>query len=126
MTGQDVSDTQAPAPFICVHTLRKRSDFLLAAKAARAGRPSLLVQARDRRDGDADIRIGYTCSKKIGNAVMRNRAKRRLREIARIALPEHGKPGWDYVLVGRPNATISQPFGDLQVDLISALSRIHR
>jgi ribonuclease P protein component len=50
------------------------------------------------------IRVGFTCSRKVGNAVARNRAKRRLREAARLTLPRHGNPGWDYVLIGRPES----------------------
>ncbi|MBK4214939.1 ribonuclease P protein component [Paracoccus caeni] len=105
--------------------LTQRADFLAAAKARRQGTSGFLLQARHRSD-DGPVRVGFTCSKKIGNAVMRNRAKRRLREIARLGLLEHARPGWDYVLVGRPGATISRDFADLQQDLTTALSRIHK
>ena len=64
-------------------------------------------------------------SKAVGNAVTRNRAKRRLRAIAREILPELGRPGWDYVLIGRPDATVTRDFGDLRGDLVSALARVH-
>lgn len=109
--------------------LRKRADFLKAAKAARAPAASFLLQARKRSMDEAIdstlIRVGFTCSKKIGNAVMRNRAKRRLREIARAGLPLHGKAGWDYVLVGRPDVTLDHPFEAMQTELAEALARIH-
>lgn len=105
--------------------LAKRADFLKAARAQRSGQPGFLLQARDRGDQTPDIRVGYTCSKKIGNAVMRNRAKRRLREITRLGLVNGAKPGWDYVLVGRPDATVSRDFGDLQSDLARALRKVH-
>ncbi len=105
--------------------LRKRADFLRAASARRQGVPGFLLQARQRDDGDAALRVGYTCSKKLGNAVMRNRAKRRLREIARALMPALGRPGWDYVLVGRPGATAERPFEDLLADLRNALLKIH-
>ena len=89
--------------------LRQRADFLKAASAQRKGMPGFLLQARKRREDEPVapdlIRVGFTCSKKLGNAVARNRAKRRLREIARAVLPKAGRPGWDYVLVGRPEAT---------------------
>lgn len=102
-----------------------RSDFLAAARSIRQGTPGFLLQARNRGDADP-ARVGFTCSKKIGNAVARNRAKRRLREIARLTLPQDGHRGWDYVLVGRPGATISRNFDDLCRDLAIALRKIHR
>ena len=71
------------------------------------------------------IRVGFTCSKKVGNAVARNRAKRRLREVARLILPTHGRAGWDYVLIGRHGATADRPFDELQGDLIYALKKLH-
>lgn len=105
--------------------LRKRADFLRAASARRQGTAGFLLQARRRDDGQDRIRIGYTCSKKLGNAVARNRAKRRLRALARAILPAQGRPGWDYVLVGRPGATIEREFAALLLDLEQALARIH-
>lgn len=104
--------------------LRKRSEFLAAAKGRRQGTPSFLLQAINRGD-DGPARVGFTCSKKVGNAVVRNRAKRRLREAARLCLPDLGHAGWDYVLVGRPDATINRNFTDLCDDLTRALRKIH-
>lgn len=116
-----------PAVSVCL-TLTKRADFLRAAQARRQGTPGFLLQARRRRDDEpapGAIRIGYTCSKKLGNAVARNRAKRRLRAIAQAVLPLQGKPGWDYVLVGRPEATATRDFAAMTADLVRALDRIH-
>ncbi len=103
-----------------IDTLRKRPDFLACARAAKAPAPAFLLQARKRPDGGDLTRVGFTCSKKIGNAVARNRAKRRLRAIARAILPSHGRPGWDYV-----RATAQRPYMDLEADLIRALKKVH-
>jgi ribonuclease P protein component len=71
------------------------------------------------------MRVGFTCSKKVGNAVQRNRAKRRLREVARMVLPDAGRDGWDYVLIGRRDETAARSFTELQDDLRRALARVH-
>ena len=106
--------------------LKKRADFLKAAQARRIPAGAFLLQARERPIGEADgIRVGFTCSKKVGNAVARNRAKRRLREIARLILPELGYEGWDYVLIGRREQTAMREFCALQEDLRRALHKAH-
>ena len=110
-------------------TLTERADFLAAARAKRAGTPGFLLQARKRREDEADptlTRVGFTCSKKVGNAVARNRAKRRLREIARAILPLEGRPGWDYVLIGKANDTAARPMEDMKQDLRRALKKVHK
>lgn len=70
------------------------------------------------------IRVGFTVTKKVGDAVRRNRAKRRLREVARAVLPLYGVGGTDYVLIGR-DATLTRPFADLIEDLKTALRKVH-
>ena len=114
-----------PAVSVCLETLKNRADFLAAARARRQGTASMMVQARNRRDDTGAIRVGFTCSKKVGNAVARNRAKRRLREAARSILPQAGRPGWDYVLIGRAEVTAARPFTQLQQDLLQALQKLH-
>lgn len=103
-------------------TLRHRADFLRAARARKVAMPAFILQIRDRRDDDPAIRVGFTCSKKLGNAVARNRAKRRLREIARLTLPAYGRPGHDYVLIGRAGTTATHPFDRMLADLRRALA----
>lgn len=116
-----------PAVSVCLTTLTKRADFLRASRGLRTSAPSMNLQARRRDDGEAaGIRVGFTCSKKVGNAVARNRARRRLREAARAVLPLAGRDGWDYVLIGRPEVTADRPFEALKDDLAQALLRVHR
>lgn len=121
----------SPAVSLCpaparIGTLRNRPDFLRAASARRQGTAGFMVQARARDDDSPAIRVGFTASKKIGNAVARNRAKRRLRALVREVLPALARPGWDYVLIARPGATIDRTFADLRSDLTQALRQIHR
>ncbi|WP_170787585.1 ribonuclease P protein component [Ruegeria lacuscaerulensis] len=122
--------SKPPAASVCVPEpliiLKKRSDFLKAARARRQGTSSMMVQARKRTpDEGSGIRVGFTCSKKVGNAVARNRAKRRLREAARAVLPVLGHDGWDYVLIGRAEVTANRPYDALLGDLRYALRKIH-
>ncbi len=119
-------DDGTPAVSVCLQVLKKRGDFIRASNAQRQGTPGIHLQARKRATGEATgMRVGFTCSKKVGNAVARNRAKRRLREVARIVLPQSGRDGWDYVLVGRKDVTATLPFTTLINDLTRALQKVH-
>jgi len=104
--------------------MKTRANFVAASKARYQTAISLTVQMRDRRDGDDSVRVGFTCSKKVGNAVARNRAKRRLREIARLDLPHLAKAGHDYVLIGKKDVTANRDFESLRADFAKALGKI--
>jgi ribonuclease P protein component len=108
-----------PAP---LDTLPKRADFLrVAAGGAKAVSPGLLLQSAPGEPGRQ--RIGLTASKKIGNAVRRNRARRRLRAAASLVLPTEAAIGRDYVLVARAD-TVTRPWLDLLADLRHGLGRL--
>ena len=125
--GADAPASPAPGPRPTrIETLKKRAGFLACARAGRAHMPGMVVQGRQRGAGEAEgVQVGFTCSKKVGNAVARNRAKRRLREAARAVLPRLGRDGWDYVLIGRAGVTASRSFADLVGDLETALGKLH-
>ncbi len=101
----------------------RRRDFLAAAKAPAVSMPSVVIQFR-KRDDDAPARVGFTCTKKLGNAVMRNRIRRRMKEAARLSMAEIALPAHDYVLIGRSTAE-KRDFELLRKDIISALTKLH-
>ncbi|MBV7380573.1 ribonuclease P protein component [Maritimibacter dapengensis] len=124
-TDRKVATTETPPAVSRLQILRKRSDFLACAKGRKAPAPGFLLQGRNRSDDDPNIQVGFTASKKIGNAVARNRAKRRLRALAQDVIAAQGRPGWDYVLVARPGETVSRDFDAMRWELETALSRLH-
>lgn len=106
--------------------LKKRREFLRVAGGRKRVMPGLILQARPSEGGGAaGVRVGFTVSRKVGNAVVRNRARRRLRAAAEAVLAERGRPGCDYVLVGRA-ATPARPYAALVGDLEAALQAIER
>ncbi len=120
---------------IMIDRLTKRAEFLQAARGKRAAMPGLVLQMRVRSPVNArtsasqghdpdPCRVGFTVTKKVGNAVVRNRAKRRLRAAAEAILPRYGLPGRDYVVIGRAG-TLTRPFALLLGDLERALAKVH-
>lgn len=109
-----------------VSRLKRRRDFVAVTKARQsAAQPGLVLQIRcgDRRDETTVPRIGFTASKKVGNAVFRNRAKRRLRALAAEIIAPRAIDGCDYVLIARA-ATVDRPYAALQSDLKKAMKRL--
>ena len=131
----------APDQGLRMNRLKSREDFLRAQKGVRRVTPSLTLEAcaspapealsspapeapSSTAPGEAGLRVGFTATKKLGNAVTRNRAKRRLRAAAQAALPLSGRAAHDYVLVARPG-TLSRPFSSLVEDLAAAVRAAH-
>jgi len=103
--------------------LKKRADFLAAARGLAVAKGAVVVQARDRNDGQAAVRLGFTATRRIGGAVDRNRARRRLREAARLTAPGLARAGCDYVFIAR-GCSVRRPWARLLDDVKSALIRL--
>jgi ribonuclease P protein component len=103
--------------------IKKRSDFLAANRGKRYATPGFVLLVSDRRDEDSAIRLGITITKKVGNAVIRNRMRRRFRELMRELLGEKGKAGADHILIGRDGG-IERDFGELRADMARALDKL--
>jgi ribonuclease P protein component len=108
---------------IAMERLKRRTDFRAAATGARASARAFILQALQRGE-EGPVRIGFTVSRQVGNAVKRNRVKRRLREIVRLTPATALRAGHDYVLIGRRTA-IELSFGDITRELDMALRRVH-
>ena len=106
-----------------LETLSKKSRFYCRVQSGKIllGK-SIIVQARP--NSLETIRVGYTASKKVGNAVMRNRAKRRMRAAAAETVAQYGTSSTDYVLIGRAESTCNTKFKDLKFELIHALKKL--
>src|SRR5947209_10077518 len=104
-------------------TIKKRADFLAANGGRRVSTPGFVLLVRDRKDADPAMRVGFTVTKKIGGAVVRNRMKRRFRELTREIVPLKGFAGADHVMIGRAKG-IEREFGLLRADLMQALDRL--
>ncbi len=103
-----------------VETIRKRADFLAANRGIRVARPGFVLLAHP--NGGRGLRFGVTVTKKIGNAVVRNRMKRRFRELLRAALPAEGLADHDHILIGRDGG-VERDFALLRGELTQALAR---
>jgi ribonuclease P protein component len=108
--------------------LKTRAKFLHVKGGTRFATPSLVLQARRRtapQDPHPDLaRFGFTATKSLGGAVVRNRARRRLKEAVRLSGPAHAAEGYDYVLIAR-GGTVQRPFTELIKDLERALATVH-
>jgi ribonuclease P protein component len=108
--------------------LKTRAEFLHVRGGARFTAPSLVLQARRRDSGEAEdrhlARFGFTATKSLGGAVVRNRARRRLKEAVRLTGPTHAVEGYDYVLIAR-EGTVQRRFTELIRDLERALAKVH-
>lgn len=107
--------------------LKRRPEFLRVAATRRKWvTPGLILQIRPRPAGEADsdaARAGFTVSRKVGDAVRRNRARRRLKAAADTVMTEHARPGFDFVIIGR-KTTLTRPFAALLGDLTKALKKL--
>ena len=103
--------------------IKKRSDFLAANRGKRYATPGFVLLVRDRQDDSPAIRLGITITKKVGNAVIRNRMRRRFRALAQEMLADKGKAGSDHILIGRDSG-IERDFDALRADMVKALGKL--
>ncbi len=103
----------------------RRSEFLKANGGTRVPMPPFVLLVRPRGDDVAAAGFGITATKKLGGAVIRNRAKRRLRAIVREQFPAHAVPGADHVLIARSDV-LTQPYAALTADVVKALAKARR
>lgn len=112
-----------PGQAVRLISIRRRADFLAANAAPRRATPGFVLLVRDRQDGDPAIRLGITVTKKIGNAVVRNRMKRRFRALGREVIAPMGRAGADHVLIGRAGG-VERDYALLKAELEQAMTRV--
>ena len=113
-----------------IERLIKTSEFKKISNGKFVMKAGVIVKAKKRdmtliKKNDI-VRVGLTCSKKIGNAVKRNRAKRRLNALSKLVFPYYSKAGWDYVLIGKKDETIDISFEEIKKNMIDAMKIIHK
>ncbi|MDQ2704388.1 MAG: ribonuclease P protein component [Pseudomonadota bacterium] len=113
----EIGKPRRPAPA----RLRKRAEFLAVRRGEKRRGRLFLLEVLERGDGDA-ARVGFTVTKKVGNAVVRNRVRRRLKEAVRIDAAGDMKPGNDYVIVGREDV-LAAPFAEIRTELSRRLRK---
>jgi ribonuclease P protein component len=123
--GAERSPCPRPQEAQRLAAISKRADFLAANGGLRTTTPGFILLVRDRKDADPAMRVGFTVTKKIGGAVIRNRMKRRFRALAREIVPAKGLSGADHVMIGRANG-IERDFGALRLELAGALDRLRK
>jgi ribonuclease P protein component len=125
-SGRTHSDSESPCTrsqeAVGLTIIRQRKDFLAANSARRVATPGFVLLVRNRDDGSDIKRLGITVTKKIGNAVVRNRMKRRFRELARQLIAPDGISGADHVLIGRAGG-VERDYATLAQELDKALKR---
>ena len=121
MTAREATDADA----VTLGRLRNRAEFLRLRGGPSWASPSLVLQARANKCDDADLaRFGFTATKRLGGAVRRNRARRRLKEAVRQVAPLHARPCFDYVVIAR-QGSLTRAFPDILKELKTALRRVH-
>ena len=117
-------DAPTTGPWTTLTTIKERADFLRVRGGAKWNTPGFLIEAKEARDPSGPPRFGFTVTKKLGNAVIRNRMRRRLKEAVRKAQIRLARQGYDYVIVARPLA-LDLPFERLVADVEAGLKRVH-